>query len=184
MKIIKSPSPNYGNSNYKIIGAQIHKTLGLMPWTLKWLQNPRSNASAHYLIAKNGDIHQLVQHDKRSWTAGRISNPSARAKKIMKKYPWGSYIKPGHYLLQIEFECLLHETYTEKQYKSIVWLFKNKLDFPITDENLLEHQDTAIDKPDLDKERTEILKRLKVKPPKDNAPICKILKELSEKYNC
>ena len=161
MKIIQSPSPNFYTSKYTKVGVQIHKTLGLMPYTLEWLRNPRAWASAHYLITKNGDIHQLVQLKDRPWSAGRINQPSARAKKIMMKTAWGTYVKPGHYLIQIEYECLLHETYTEEQYNSSVWLF-NQFAFDVTDDNFLEHQDTAVDKPELEKERAEILRRLDV----------------------
>ncbi len=164
MNIIQSPSPNFSPSNHKKIGMQIHKTLGLMPWTLRWLQNPVAQASAHLLFARNGDIHQLVQFGNRSWSAGRISNPSLRAKKIMKKDWLGRWVKPGHYLIQSEFECLSNQTFTEKQYESVVWVCENilkaQLDIEITDENLIEHQDTASGKPELDPERTEILRRL------------------------
>lgn len=159
MIIIKSPSPNYSRTNYTKKGVMIHKTLGLMPWTLRWLQNPVSFASAHYLIAKNGDVHELVSIDNRAWSAGRISQPSERAKKIMIKDGSGAYVKPGHYLIQIEYECLLNETYTDNQYDSSIKLFKT-FPFQVTTENLLTHKDTAIDKPDLENERIELLKRL------------------------
>ena len=162
MEIIQSPSPNFSNSSYKIIGAQIHKTLGTMPSTLDWLRDVRSQASAHYLITRKGVVHQLVALDKRPWSSGRIANPSARAKKIMKRYPWGSYVQPGHYLAQIEFECLFHQTFTEEQYEAFLGLIEEVLDFTLTPEKLLEHQDTAIDKPDLDTERAEILRRIQL----------------------
>ncbi len=159
MKIFQTPSPNFSRSSYTKIGVQIHKTLGLMPGTLSWLRNPRAFASAHYLITKGGIIYQLVQLKDRSWTSGRISRPSQRARDIMVKNNWGGYVKPGHYLVQIEAECLLHENYTEKQYESVVWLC-NQFEFDVTKENLLTHTDTASYKPDLEKERAEILKRL------------------------
>ena len=159
MKIIQSPSPNFSTSVHTKVGVQIHKTLGLMPSTLGWLRNPRSWASAHFLIAKNGDIYQLVQLKDRSWTSGRISKPSELARKIMIKTAWGTYVKPGHYLIQIEYECLLNETYTEEQYLSSVWLF-GQFGFDITKENLLTHKDTAIDKPNLENEKAEWLKRM------------------------
>lgn len=174
--IIQSPSPNFSKSNHKKIGVQIHKTLGLMPGTLSWLRNPRAYVSAHYLITKKGDIHQLVQLKDRSWSSGRINRPSERAKRIMKRTLWGSWVKPGHYLVQVEFECLFSETYTEKQYESAVWLFK-QFDFDITETNFLEHQDTAIDKPDLDIEREELLRRLK----EPSSSIKEKLKEVHKK---
>ena len=167
MKIIQSPSPNFSTSKYTKVGVQIHKTLGLMPSTLGWLRNPIAWASCHFLITKSGDIHQLVQTKDRSWSSGRINRPSERAKKIMLKTIWGSYVKPGHYLIQIEYECLLHETFTEKQYEASVWLF-NQFSFDITEDNFLEHQDTAVDKPELEKERAETLRRLYVPKESDS----------------
>lgn len=183
MNIIKSPSPNFSDSTYKKEGVQIHKTLGLMPNTLSWLRNPASQVSAHYLITKLGEIHQLVQLDKRSWSAGRINNPSERALKIMKKYWGGGYVQPGHYLIQVEFECLLDEDFTDNQYKAATWLFR-QWDFDVVPENFLEHQDTASYKMDLDFQRTEILNRLKesIAPPVvDRAAIVKQIKELADK---
>ncbi len=159
MRIIQSPSPNFSNSTYKKIGVQIHKTLGLMPGTLEWMQRSWAQVSAHYLITKKGEVHQLVQLDKRSWSAGRISKPNERAKKIMSRTLYSTYVKPGHYLIQVEFECLAHESFTSEQYKVAAELF-NSFGFEITKSNFLTHKDTAIDKPNLDKEREEILGRL------------------------
>lgn len=160
-QILQSPSPNFSGSTYEKIGVMIHKTLGSMPSTLDWLRNPAAQVSSHYLVAKEGPIHQLVQLNKRPWSAGRITTRSLsdRAKQIMLKTPSGSYVKPGHYLVQIEVECLEYETYTNKQYKDIVQIC-NSLPYDVTEMNLLTHKDTASDKPNLDTERTEILRLL------------------------
>lgn len=161
MKIIQTPSPNFSSSEYTKIGVQIHQTLGLMPSTLEWMRNPRTWVSAHYLIAKTGIIYQMVQLKDRSWSSGRITtyNLTQRAKDIMIKTMWGGYVKPGHYLVQIEYECLLNEEFTEEQYLASTWLF-NQFSFEVEENNFLTHKDTAIDKPDLEKERSEILSRL------------------------
>ncbi len=159
MRIIQFPSPNYSSSVYKKRGVQIHKTLGTD--SLEWLCDPRSNASAHYLIARNGDIYQLVQLKNRAWTAGKISKPNKRGKEFMAKDFEGKWIKPGFYAVQIEVEGLLNETYTEQQYKSLIWLFKT-FDFEISNNSFLTHKDTCWYKPNLEKERTEILRRLGV----------------------
>lgn len=86
------------------------------------------------------------------------------------KTQWGTWVKPGHFLIQVEFECLANETYTEKQYDSMVWLC-NQFSFDVTEENLLTHKDTAIDKPDLEEERRQILIRLSPKNPCDSQPL-------------
>ena len=177
MRIIKAPSPNYSKSSYAKIGNMIHKTLGLMPWTLKWLQNPRSNASANALFARNGDVYELVDGKYRAWSAGRINRPSERAKKIMLKTRWGTYVKPGYYLWQWEFECLADQTFTEEQYSSFIKYCKKKK-IPILPMFFLTHKDTAIDKPDLEVERAEILRRAKLKEPTEHKPKSKqVIKE-------
>lgn len=160
MKIIKKPSPNYSPSGYVKIGHQIHKTLGLMPGCLDWLTNPVSNASAHLLVTRDGTIYELVDLKNRSWTAGRINRPSKRAKLIMPK-KWGIYVKPGHYLIQWEFECLANQTYTDAQYNVFVDYCKEKK-LPVIDLFLLTHKDTAVDKSDLEVERRELLDRYKM----------------------
>jgi N-acetyl-anhydromuramyl-L-alanine amidase AmpD len=137
-----------------------------MPYTLEWLRNARSYSSAHVLFARNGDVHELVAHNKRPWSSGRFNKPSLRGKRIMKKDWKGKYIKPGHYLLQCEFECLLNQTFSVAQYKSAIQYFKDKLDFEVNENNLLEHQDTAIGKPEMQREWDELLKQLHP-PPSD-----------------
>jgi len=170
VQIIQTPSPNFSKSKYTKIGVEIHKTLGLMPGTLEWLRNPRSFVSYHFLLLRAGGIRQLVQLKDRSWSAGRINRPSERAKKIMIKYPWGTYIKPGHYLAQVAYECLSHQTFTDEQYKDTIWLFK-RFSFKIEDGNFLHHQDTAVDKPNLEMERMNILARLETAPEVDREKI-------------
>lgn len=184
LNIIQSPSPNFSNSGYKKMGVQIHKTLGLMPWTLQWLRNPISQASAHVLFARNGDVHELVAHNKRPWSAGRFNSPSERARPLMLKNWRGVWVKPGHYMLQFEFECLSNQTFTDKQYAACVEYIKEKVAFNVVPELLWEHQDTAVDKPDLDPERAIILEMLAepnvVVPPKDKE---KIIGEIIELLN-
>jgi len=38
--------------------------------SIEWLANPDAKASAHVVIAKNGDITQMVDFNKRAWHAG------------------------------------------------------------------------------------------------------------------
>ena len=161
MKVIKKPSPNWTESRYAKIGHQIHKTLGLMPGCLEWLTTPKSNVSANLLVTRDGTIYELVDLDKRAWAAGRINQPSERAKKIMFKNWWGGYVKPDYYLIQWEFECLENQTFTKKQYEAFAWYCKNK-NLPVIDMFVLTHKDTAIDKPDLEEERAILLETYKV----------------------
>ncbi len=131
-----------------------------MPGCLNWLTNPSSNASANLLVARDGTIYELVDLKNRPWTSGRINRPSKRAKIIMPK-KWGMYVKPGHYLIQWEFECLANQTFTDAQYNAFVDYCKKK-DLAVMDLFFITHKDTAIDKPDLEVERRELLDRYKM----------------------
>lgn len=164
MNIIQKPSPNYNNTLYSKVGVMIHKTLGTN--SLGWLRNPKSYASAHLLFARDGTVYQLVQYTKRAWSAGRMTPDkfTERAKKIAKKTIFGSYVKPGEYLIQCEFECLSNEKFTQAQYNSATEVFKS-FPFEVNKDNLVTHKDFTWDKPLLEKQRTEILKRLHSETP-------------------
>lgn len=165
INIIQAPSPNFSRSNYMKVGLQIHKTLGTN--SLGHLRDPKSQSSANALIARDGTVYELVDGKARAWSSGRINQPSKRAKRVMLKN-FGLYVKPGHYLWQIEFECQAHETFTDAQYEAFIEYAKERK-IPMSPLFFLTHKDTAIDKPDLELERQVILNMyFQPKLPKSN----------------
>jgi hypothetical protein len=48
----------------------LHATAGSLAGTLAWFANPDSRVSAHYVVAKNGSIYQMVEESKRAHHAG------------------------------------------------------------------------------------------------------------------
>jgi hypothetical protein len=68
-------SPHFNSRN----GAQIRRivmhytTSQNVMGTIAWFQDPRSRVSAHYVIARNGDIYQMVHDSDSAWHA-RSSN--------------------------------------------------------------------------------------------------------------
>ncbi len=56
-------TPNFrsGRNGRKPLDIVDHITAGYYPGCLNWLQNPESQASAHYLVLRNGRILQLVE---------------------------------------------------------------------------------------------------------------------------
>ena len=48
----------------------IHVTEGAFWGSVRWLQSPRAHASSHYIIARNGQIVQLVHLSDIAWHAG------------------------------------------------------------------------------------------------------------------
>lgn len=162
MEIINSPSPNFSESTLPKTTLVIHKTLGLMPGTLEWLRSQHSQVSSQYLITKKGEIHQLVQNGDMAWHSGRIYNPSNRAKKVMLKTSWGSYINPNKYCIGIENEALINNEPTKEQLEANIWLFKTLKDDPSVNFNgnpdhFITHKDITSYKPDMELWRNKIL---------------------------
>ena len=84
------PSPNFGGEiQHKFL--VIHYTAGRDAQTaINWLINPRSKASAHLVIRRDGSITQLVPFDKIAWHAGRSA--------------WKGFINLNRYSLGIELD--------------------------------------------------------------------------------
>jgi len=176
MQIIQSPSPNHSSSSYDKTVVILHKTLGYMPWTLQWLQNPSAQVSAQYLITKKGEIHQLVADEDMAWHAGRVYYPSTRAKAVMLKTSWGSYVNPNKYSIGIENEALANDKWTPEQLKANAWLYKKLRDDPKVafdggSESFITHKDVTSYKPSLDLWRDVILKEVQ----KDEESGCEVV---------
>ncbi|MBN1659464.1 MAG: N-acetylmuramoyl-L-alanine amidase [Anaerolineae bacterium] len=48
----------------------LHATAGSLSGTLAWFANPDSGVSAHYVVAKNGYVYQMVEESQRAHHAG------------------------------------------------------------------------------------------------------------------
>jgi len=71
MKIKQGSSPNSSRRRKDIKYIVIHWTGGAFEPSVSWLCNSRSEASAHYVISKEGEIIQLLNHCREAWHAGR-----------------------------------------------------------------------------------------------------------------
>lgn len=73
MQIITSyRSPNHGDRMGAAIDTIIlHHTGGGLMSALRWLCSPEAKVSAHYVVAKSGEVFQLVALDRAAWHAGR-----------------------------------------------------------------------------------------------------------------
>ena len=129
-----SPSPNFSSrEGRKIIAIVDHVTAGAFPGCLPWLQNPTSQASAHYIITKLGRIIQLVKEGDKAWHAGSVNKPN-----------WSLYdgTNPNLYTLGIEHEGQSRESLTEPQYQSTLFLHKElslKYGIPIDTDHIIGH---------------------------------------------
>jgi hypothetical protein len=64
---------NYTNANRGVALIDmivIHVAQGSYSGTISWFQNPRSNASAHYVVGRRGQIAQCVHNEDIAWHAG------------------------------------------------------------------------------------------------------------------
>ncbi|WP_213997200.1 MULTISPECIES: N-acetylmuramoyl-L-alanine amidase [Tepidanaerobacter] len=128
-------SPNYtsGRKGKKIIAIVNHITAGDYPGCLSWMQNPKAQASAHYLITKAGKILQLVKESDTAWHAGAVNKPNW-------KYYDGT--NPNYYTIGIEHEGFPETGITEAQYQATLWLQKQiiqRYDIPIDSDHIIGH---------------------------------------------
>lgn len=164
MNIEFIPTENfYSRSGYKPEIIVVHIMLGTMDGTISWFKNPKSYSSAHYLVGKNGHVVRMVKDTDAAWHAGRVHKPSENAKRVLKKNSWGGYINPNKYSLGIECEGKLGDHWTEPQMKSLAELVNSLCgNHKILKDRLhiVDHQDIASYKPQLEAWVTEIIKRL------------------------
>jgi len=84
MKIIQRPVKNFtkGRNDHKIKAVVLHITesssssaLGGSEKRLGWFSDPRSQASAHFLLRENSVVLQLVDEEDTAWHCGLVRNP-------------------------------------------------------------------------------------------------------------
>jgi hypothetical protein len=71
--------------------------------------------SAHYCVAKNGNIHQYVDEQDTAFHAGRIQQPTWTG---LKKKPDGGLINPNLYTIGIEHEGRATDEWMDTQYNA------------------------------------------------------------------
>jgi N-acetylmuramoyl-L-alanine amidase len=73
MKLIDYPSPNHGPraQKFRVDTVLIHHTGGAPgDNSVAWLCNPKSEASAHYVVDVDGKVFRLVDEKRAAWHAG------------------------------------------------------------------------------------------------------------------
>lgn len=65
-------SENYGDRSpgATIDCVVLHATAGGLSGTLGWFTNPNSGVSSHYVVAKDGDVYQMVEEENKAHHAG------------------------------------------------------------------------------------------------------------------
>ena len=110
MRWIKSPNYWPGRYGYSVSGIVIHTAEGSAMGTDRWFSQKKSRVSAHYLVTKEGSIHQYVKENDTAWHAGRVVRPTWNLLKLK--------INPNLYTIGIEFEGKTPEPFTALQYEA------------------------------------------------------------------
>ncbi len=65
-------SQNYSDrpGSAEIEAIVLHATAGSLTATLGWFANPNAGVSAHFVVAKSGDVYQMVEERRRAHHAG------------------------------------------------------------------------------------------------------------------
>ncbi len=74
--VISRKTPNVSAGTNVAIGLILHHTAGNAPGCVDWLCDPKSQASAHVVICKDGTRHELADDKEITWHAGRSAWPA------------------------------------------------------------------------------------------------------------
>lgn len=137
-------SPNFwqGRKSYKPEAVVIHIMAGTIQGTDSWFNNASSQVSAHYGVAKSGEIHQYVKEEDTAWHAGIICQPSWKFLK--------PNINPNLYTIGIEHEGQAEDVWTEETKKASASLIQEacqRWQIPIDRDHIIGHYQITAKKP-------------------------------------
>ncbi len=70
--MIETPSPNFDERTLPVSMLVLHYTgMPDAQSAIRWLANPESKVSAHYVVTEDGQIVRMVDEARRAWHAGR-----------------------------------------------------------------------------------------------------------------
>lgn len=131
MEITKKSTQNQtkGRNNQKPIIITCHRTCGSFNGAVSWLQNAKSQASSHFVVAKDGRVVQLVDLEDTAWCNGtKTDSTSSRyyghsTLNVVKSRKDNA----NSYTVSIEFEGLSDENgeLTDIQFEKGVELVKH-----------------------------------------------------------
>lgn len=123
------PSPNQDERrpNYIILHHTSDDTAAL---ALNTLRDPQRQVSAHYLIARDGELYQLVDERRRAWHAGESK--------------WGSDTDLNSASIGIELDNNGHEPFAQPLLATLLMLLRDITErHRIPPQNVLAHADVA-----------------------------------------
>lgn len=129
MKIEKLTTPNKSSRNgYKPMLIVNHVTEGSYAGAVSWLRNPKSQASAHFVISRKGEITQLVDLKEMAWCNGTGTGSKYNVNRSTVPLVQELKGNANWYSVSIEHEGYsykeLYGGLTEEQYQATLWLHK------------------------------------------------------------
>ena len=98
LAIIQRPSPNHSpRKGTPVVAVVIHYDVA--PWSraaIDWLCDPRSQASAHYHVGRDGVVTQMVDPVEMAWHTGTAVLPMPDGSKKAWANPWTIGIECGN----------------------------------------------------------------------------------------
>lgn len=105
---VECPNFEGGREGRKVSAYVIHKPEGELQGTIEYLQDPKTQKSYHFIIAKDGRVINLVDPDNTAWHTGVVVAPT-----------WKSIIdgvNPNLYTIGIALEGFAAEPETLEQH--------------------------------------------------------------------
>lgn len=132
---------NKGRSELKPIAIVLHIMEGTLSGTDSWFRNPKSQASTHYGIGKNGEIWQWVSEYDMAYGNGRVAAPT-----------WDLITgqNPNLYTISIEHEGFTGQPWTEAMYQADVFLIRQiakRWSIPLDRDHIIGHREIYGKKP-------------------------------------
>lgn len=119
----------------------IHISDGCLASADAWFHNPEALVSAHYIVAKNGAIHQYVKEQDTAYHAGAPVNPT-----------W-KLLRPGvnanWYTIGIEHEGKPEDAWCDEQYRASAELVADiarRWEIPIDEDHIVLHREIRGDR--------------------------------------
>jgi N-acetyl-anhydromuramyl-L-alanine amidase AmpD len=118
------------------IAIVLHITEGNLQSALNWLTDPKSSASYHFIVSKEGYIYKLVDPDNTAWHSGVVNNPTW--KRIIKN------VNPNYYTIGIALEGVKGEKCNYIQFLMLVRLITElleKYEIEANDQTIIYHRE-------------------------------------------
>jgi N-acetyl-anhydromuramyl-L-alanine amidase AmpD len=127
MPITWHPVPNFwpGRGGERVRAVCLHVSEGSRDSMLHWFSDPASDASAHYLVNKDGSVWQFVREEDTAWANGEVRNPD-------RGIPWLDDClrrgqNPNRLTVSVETERRWQEPLAAPQHRALVDLLRGIL---------------------------------------------------------